>query len=416
MDGDTADVGDTPGLGLPFCTLSSLTFSGNVTFELAFASDVTAYTAAAAHAVTATTVTATLHDSSDTISITKGADTYTSGDSVPLAVGSNVITLEITPDDKTPTHTYTVTVTRAPNAPPAFAEGPTTTRGVAENTATGENLGAPVAATDADNDTLTYALDATSLATFDIVATTGQLQTKAALDYETRTSYTVTVSVSDSLDSNGADDAVTDDTITVTILVTDMNEAPVFTPIEPNLHDVDENTVAGMNIGAPVAATDDDNDSLTYSLDETDRATFDIVGTTGQLQTKAALDYETGITSYSVTVTAADPSSAQATITVTITVNNVDEAGTVTLSSVQPIVGQQLTATVTDPDGSLTDIKWEWHRSQNRSSWAHIQTNFSARSTHSYQAGRQRCGPLPAGQGDLHRRIRGRQERLLGLG
>ena len=45
-DGDTADDGDTPGLGLPFCTLESLTLSG-VTLEPAFASDTVVYTASA---------------------------------------------------------------------------------------------------------------------------------------------------------------------------------------------------------------------------------------------------------------------------------------------------------------------------------------------------------------------------------
>ena len=46
------------------------------------------YTASAAHDVTSTTVTATLHNSSDTVSIMKGADTYMSGDPVLLDVGS----------------------------------------------------------------------------------------------------------------------------------------------------------------------------------------------------------------------------------------------------------------------------------------------------------------------------------------
>ena len=150
-DGDTTDDGDTPGLGLPFCTLESLTLDG-VTLEPVFASDTVVYTAAADHAVTSTTVTATLHSNNDT---------YTSGDPVPLDVGPNVITIEITPNDGTPMHTYTVTVTRAPNTPPAFAEGPTTTRGVDENTATGQDIGDPVAATDTENDTLTYSLDTT---------------------------------------------------------------------------------------------------------------------------------------------------------------------------------------------------------------------------------------------------------------
>ena len=368
MDGDTADDGDTPGLGLPFCTLESLTLSG-VTLEPAFASDTVVYTPSADHAVTSTTVTATAYNSSDTIAITKGADSYTSGDSVPLDAGSNVITIEITPADDTPTHTYTVTVTRAANAPPAFDDGATASRGVAENTAADMPIGDEVGATDDDSDTLTYSLDATGAESFDIDESSGQLRTKVALDHETKASYTVTASVRDSKDDNGDADEVTDDTITVTILVADLNEAPVFTPIEPNLHNVDENTTAGENIGDAVAASDDDGDTLTYSLDVASRATFDIVSTTGQLQTRAALDYETGTNSYTVTVTATDPSGADDTIMVTITVEDVDEPGMVTLSSPQPIVGQEVTATLTDPDGSPADITWFWERSRNQSTW-----------------------------------------------
>ena len=61
------------------------------------------YTASAAHDVTSRTVTATLYNSSDTVSIMKGADTYMSGDPVPLDVGPNVITYRrVTTTDDTP--------------------------------------------------------------------------------------------------------------------------------------------------------------------------------------------------------------------------------------------------------------------------------------------------------------------------
>ena len=367
-DGDTTDAGDTP--GLPFCTLNSLAFSGDVTLNPEFTSSTTTYTASAAHDVATTTVTAPLNNSSNTVSIMKGTDTPTT--SVPLDVGSNVITIEVTrPDDPLTPHVYTVTVTRQPNTPPAFNEALTTTRGVDENTATNENIGDPVAATDDDSDTLTYSLDATSAASFDIISTTGQLQTKADLDYETKRSYTVTVSVSDSKDDISAADEVTDDTIRVTILVANMNEDPEFPTSETGMRSVDENTIAGEDIGAPVAATDDDDDTLTYSLDLTSRATFKIVANTGQLQTKAALDYET-TPSYTVTVAAADPSGTMDSIDVTITVNNVDEAGTVTLSKVQPLVGEELEATVTDPDYISGSETWSWESSSNRSSWTPI--------------------------------------------
>ena len=108
----TLEAQDFMALGLPFCTLSSLTLSG-VTLQQAFASDTVVYTASVTHDVESTTVTATLHNSNDSISIMKGAATYMNSDSVPLDVGQNLITIAITPLNGTPTHTYTVTILRA---------------------------------------------------------------------------------------------------------------------------------------------------------------------------------------------------------------------------------------------------------------------------------------------------------------
>ena len=84
------------------------------------------------------------------------------------------------------------------NRAPTFTDGSSTTRSVAENAASGTNIGTPIAATDPDtDDTLTYSLGGTDTASFRIVSTSGQLRTKAALDYETKSSYAVSVSVSD---------------------------------------------------------------------------------------------------------------------------------------------------------------------------------------------------------------------------
>ncbi len=359
-DGDTADDGDTPGLNLPFCSLRSLTFSG-ATIEPDFASRTVAYTASVDHDVTSPAVSATAYNPVDTIAITKAADTYTSGDSVPLGVGSNVITIEVTTADGSPTpHSYTVTVTRRANTPPVFGEGATTTRGVAENTGAGVIIGAAVTATDADNDTLTYSLDAAGAESFDIDASTGQLRTKAALDYETGDSYRVTVSVSDGKDANSDADERTDDTISVTILVANVNEPPAF-PAAADSRTIPENTAAGVNLGAPLMATDPDNDPLTYSLDRAGADAFHIDAASGRLQTKAALDYE-DTPNYTLTVTATDPSGADDSVTVTITVENVNEAGTLTLSSPQPIVGTPLQATLTDPDDNVSGETWQWER------------------------------------------------------
>ena len=100
------------------------------------------------------------------------------------------------------------------NTAPEFAAA-TAERSVAENTVAGENIGDPVAATDADDDMLTYTLGGTDMASFAIDPATGQLMTMAALDFETKTSYSVTVTASDDEDSA---------TVMVTIMVTDVDE------------------------------------------------------------------------------------------------------------------------------------------------------------------------------------------------
>ena len=203
------------------------------------------------------------------------------------------------------------------NRAPVFTDGTSATRAIAENTTSGQNIGTTVAATDADNDTLTYTLGGTDASAFSVVSTTGQLQTRAALDYETKTSYSVTLTVSDG--------SLTD-SIDVTINVTDVaeNNAPVFTDGDNTTRVVAENTTADTNIGRAVSATDADNDTLTYTLGGTDAASFRIVKTSGQLQTNAALDYETKV-SYSVIVSVLDGNGGSDRITVTINVKDVAE-------------------------------------------------------------------------------------------
>ena len=126
--------------------------------------------------------------------------------------------------------TVAVKLTETPtstNNAPIFAEGTSTTRRVAENTAAITNIGVVVAARDADSgDTLEYTLGGTDMASFAIVSTSGQLQTQAALDFETTSSYAVTVAV---LDGNGGSDS-----IDVTIIVTDVAEQPA-TPAVPTV-------------------------------------------------------------------------------------------------------------------------------------------------------------------------------------
>ena len=91
-------------------TLSALTLSG-VDFGT-FASDTTSYTAQVANSVSQTTVTPTVNHSGASYVIKLGGVADADG-VIELGVGSNVITIEVTAEDRQTTRTYTVTVTRA---------------------------------------------------------------------------------------------------------------------------------------------------------------------------------------------------------------------------------------------------------------------------------------------------------------
>ena len=95
-------------------TLKGLTLSG-VDFGT-FDSTTTSYTAQVANSVTQTTGTPVVNDSGASYVIKLGGVTDADG-VIILAVGSNVITVEVTAEDDATSRTYTVTVTRA--APPS---------------------------------------------------------------------------------------------------------------------------------------------------------------------------------------------------------------------------------------------------------------------------------------------------------
>ena len=305
---------------------------------------------------------------------------------------TNSYTLKVKVDDGFGTDTISVTINitndtsddPTPNSAPTFSDDSRTTRSIQENAASGVNIGLPVSATDDDSgDTLEYTLSGTDAASFSIHSTNGQLQTNAALDYETKKSYEVTVSVSD---GNGGSDS-----ITVTINITNdtsddptpveqqivvvpptdpvseqqvpetaqddvTNSAPAFADGDSTTRSIQENTTAGTNIGLPVSATDDDSgDTLEYTLSGTDAASFSIHSTNGQLQTNAALDYETK-KSYEVTVSVSDGKGGMDTITVTISITNdtsddpLTQLETTVIPPTDPVSEQQVSETAQQDD------------------------------------------------------------------
>ena len=133
-----------------------------------------------------------------------------------VALDRTTYTVEVVASDGTARDRITVTINVVLNTAPEFAST-STSRSVEENSSIGTNVGAPVTATDADQgDTLTYTRGGADAGSFSINSSSGQISTAAVLDYETKSSYTVTVTATDS--------GSLTDTIAVTINVTDVTE------------------------------------------------------------------------------------------------------------------------------------------------------------------------------------------------
>ena len=115
------------------------------------------------------------------------------------------------------------------NRRPLFPSSETGQRTVDENTGPGRNIGDPVAADDPENDSLTYTLTGTDATSFTIVTRTGQIRVRDSLDFETKSSYSVTVEVHDGKDGTGATSTVIDDTQDVTITVENLEEPGTVT-------------------------------------------------------------------------------------------------------------------------------------------------------------------------------------------
>ena len=151
--------------------------------------------------------------------------------------------------------------------------------------------------------------------------------------------------------------------IEVTVTVNDVNEPPVITG--PSSPSVPENTPAV----ATYTATDPEGHTVLWSL-VTGKSTFTIDESSGALAFRSAPDYEAlSNRTYTVKIKAADDGSpvADTTQTVTVTVTNAPEPGTVTMSPSRPYVGDQVTATLTDPDEGVTGPTWSWSTEESSS-------------------------------------------------
>ena len=259
-------------------------------------------------------------------------------------------------------------------------------RSVAENTDAGKTVGSPVTATDDDGDTLTYTLtdadgstDGDSAA-FTIDWATGQIMTKGDLDHENKETYTVVVRATDPAGIPGVESAVAGNsgTVTVNITVTDKNEAPAVTGNAEATFD--EGAAAIATVLNTYTAADEDEDGnphpgtvSSWSVGGADGSKFNIgnetEGNPGDLKFKEKPDYEMPTDAdkdnvYEVTVQASD-GRLTGMKKVMVSVTNAEEAGVVTLSEAQPVVGIPVTASLTDPDGGISKLTWQWNDGSN---------------------------------------------------
>ena len=249
---------------------------------------------------------------------------------------------------------------------------------VPEDTLPNKSIGKRYKATDSNsNDTPSYSLDGTDQASFTIHPTNGQITTKAKLDYETNPSYTVDVQATD---RRGQDSTA----LTVTITITDVNEAPTITGgLTRKIHTEDDASVDSDDTDvltvARYMATDQESaegadecipTNCTWELTGPDARHFKIekedASTFGQLSFKEKPNYEAPVDSgrnnvYEINVIATDSTGKKsAPRNVTVIVTDVEELGMVTLSSVQPKVAIELTASLKDSDGGVENITWQW--------------------------------------------------------
>ena len=281
-----------------------------------------------------------------------------------------------------------------------------------------DNVGKPVEATDADADTPTYTLGGSNADMFRVRAN-GQIEVgaKAMLDYEKKKRYTVTVMADDGYGASNSKAS-----ITVTIHVTDLDEGPAIkdkadSTAEGQQHVEDyaeDRTDAVLTLTArdpegvtPIVwsllmnaegvqdlgiVTDDEVPDDVGADDVVDHADFKI-SQDGVLtfasqpsfeDPKGGTDQDTGGTNtYSVVVQASDGGQmAQLSwFRVTVTVTDVEEDGEVTWTVdhdgtgthtetapglTQFRAGASLAAEVTDDDGAVSNIRWQWYRSSSK--------------------------------------------------
>ena len=331
-----------------------------------FVSTTTSYTVTVANDVDEVTVLPTVNQGNATYEIQNSggtaltdADSNKTGFQVDLAVGANIIKVEVTAQDTT-TETYQVTVTReAASTAPVWSTTMTIGGGVGRGfSSVGAGTGSVVVdafsyngisgyevhivlahaggvtfRTRSGNASFTnlvleWANETLPLSSADATGTNIFTWDQAWLDDNARSLNAATFAATLPEDGTGTVCLRTavQECPSTTVTGSVSNSAPVFADAGATREfneTIGSEVATASNIGAVVTATDTDNDTLAYTLEGADADKFEIVSSSGQITTKAneQYDYEAD-TSYSVTVKADDNRGGTDTIAVTLDVTD----------------------------------------------------------------------------------------------
>ena len=245
------------------------------------------------------------------------------------------------------TGTITINITDI-NESPVISDQ---TFSLAENASNNASVGT-VAASDPEGDTLSYSIESGNTGdVFAIDSSSGQITVVGSLDHETTPSYPLRVAVTEVIDgaTTGLSSAAT-----ITINITDVNDAPEITGGATSEISVPENQTAVTDVDSTDEDSSDPGDFFSTTLEGADAGLFEIT-TAGVLTFKSAPNFEapsshTNSNVYTVVVKAEDGNLGTDTQSITITVTDVNDAPVALADTATTTKATAVTISVLDND------------------------------------------------------------------
>ena len=278
----------------------------------------------------------------------------------------------------------------------------------------------PVVATDADSgDIVLHTISGPDAGLFNVDERSGQLSTKDKLNYEnaasTETGADPPPAKTYLVQVTGTDSSLAETTVTVHVEVLDVNEAPTFAKYDPDASPVQEDNpveltvvenstaldrvpddpdvVGSTGIQVPgyvvadqdslTVADDPDDDIANNAVTEADSVNLTTEGPDGSKfkitdannddtydlefddhtpNYEKQNEYEVHIVARDENRLAATRIPAKKVLKIKVTVSNLEEDGSVSLDQIQTQAGIPVTAELSDSDGGVRGLKWQWSR------------------------------------------------------